>query len=209
MANGPESYITWEFLNEHPRAMESGYLYIEWNSIPGLYNQKSFLRTLVIEEEEWDHLSNPAQLERYWEPTQDSNNFHQTLALALCWTPFHDCTDTGRRREYVVSVAVVQKPAWHIGLPFTAAVGELQGDCRHDPHTSPCLLASKIPSLSRTLITTGTGPILRVLICMIQGRGTTWEIPRSSFKPFSITLSPPGRICPQRQSFRRHTMTCR
>ena len=34
--------------------MESRYLYIEWNSIPRLYNWKSFLRTLVIEKEEWD-----------------------------------------------------------------------------------------------------------------------------------------------------------
>ena len=45
----PESYITWEFLTEHPRAMESGYIHIEWNSIPRLYNRKSYLRTLVIE----------------------------------------------------------------------------------------------------------------------------------------------------------------
>ena len=46
----PESYITWEFLTEHPRAMESEYLHIEWNSISGLYNRKSYLRTLVIGE---------------------------------------------------------------------------------------------------------------------------------------------------------------
>ena len=91
----PESYITWEFLTEHPRAMESNYLHIEWNSIPRLYNRKSYLRTLVIEKGEWDHLSNPAQLEHYWEPTQDSDDFHRTLGLALCWTPFHDCLNTG------------------------------------------------------------------------------------------------------------------
>ena len=66
-----ESYVTWEFLSDHPRAMESGYLNIDWNSIPGLYNRKSYLRTLVIEKEEWDHLSDPAQLKHYWEPTQD------------------------------------------------------------------------------------------------------------------------------------------
>ena len=91
----PESYITWEFLTEHPRAMESGYLHVEWNSIPRLYNRKSYLRTLVIEKGEWDHLSNPTQLEHYWEPTQDSDDFHRTLGLALCWTPFHDCSNTG------------------------------------------------------------------------------------------------------------------
>ena len=97
----PESYITWEFLTEHPRTMESGYLHIEWNSIPGLYNRKSYLRTLVIEKGEWDHLSDLAQLEHYWEPTQDSDNFHQTLGL--CTVPLSLFADPERimRRFYV------------------------------------------------------------------------------------------------------------
>ena len=95
----PESYITWEFLEEHPRAMEARYLHIDWNTIPGLYNRKHHLWTLVIEKKEWDHISNPAQLAHFWEPTQDPADFHQTLALALCWTPFHDCQNTDRRKE--------------------------------------------------------------------------------------------------------------
>ena len=60
--------------------------YVDWNSIPRLYNRKSYLRMLVIAKEEWDHLSNPAQLKQYWEPTQDPNDFHRTLGLALHWT---------------------------------------------------------------------------------------------------------------------------
>ena len=103
----PESYITWEFLSDHPRAMESGYFYVDWNSIPGLYNRKSYLRMLVITKEEWDHLSDPAQLKHYWEPTQDPDYFHRTLGLALCWTPFHDCSEPAQKKEYVVSVAVM------------------------------------------------------------------------------------------------------
>ena len=129
----PESYITWEFLADHPRAMESGYFYIDWNSIPRLYNQKSYLRTLVIEKEEWDHLSDPAQHKHYWEPTQDSDNFRRTLGLALCQTPFHDCSEPTQKKEYVVSVAVVRKPARHFGLPFTAAVAELWDDAELTP----------------------------------------------------------------------------
>ena len=128
-----ESYITWEFLADHPRAMESGYFHVDWNSIPVLYNWKSYLRTLVIEKEEWDHLSDPAQLKHYWEPTQDSNDFHRTLGLALCWTPFHDCSEPGRKKEYVVSVAVVRKPARHFGLPFTAAAEELRDHTKMTP----------------------------------------------------------------------------
>ena len=119
----PESYITWEFLAAHPKSMEFGYLNVEWNTIPGLYSRKDYMRTLVIERKEWDHLSDPAQLERYWEPTQDSD-FHWTLRLALCWTPFHDCADPGCRKEFVVSVAVMQKPSRHVGLPFSNAAEE-------------------------------------------------------------------------------------
>ena len=113
--------------------MESGYFYVDWNSIPGLYNWKSYLRTLVIEKKEWDHLSDPAQLQHYWEPTQDPNDFHRTLGLALCWTPFHDCSEPVRKKEYVVSVAVVWKPARHFGLPFAAAAEELQDDTEMTP----------------------------------------------------------------------------
>ena len=67
----PESYITWEFLEAHPRAMEPGYLQINWDTIPRLYNRKQHLRTSVIEKKEWDHLSDPAQLTHFWEPTQN------------------------------------------------------------------------------------------------------------------------------------------
>ena len=107
----PENYITWEFLANHPRTMESGYFHVDWNTIPGLYNRKSYLRTLVIEREEWDYLSDPAQLRHYWEPTDNPDDFHWTLGLALCWTPFHDCLEPGRKKEYVVSVAVAEN--WH------------------------------------------------------------------------------------------------
>ena len=65
------------------------------------------MRTLIIEKEEWAHLSDPAALTRYWEPTQGSGDFHHTFALALCWTTFHDCEDPRQMKEYVVSVAVV------------------------------------------------------------------------------------------------------
>ena len=60
--------------------------------------------TLVIEKEEWAHLSNPASLTHYWEPTQGSGDFHRTFALALCRTAFHDCEDTSRRKEYILLV---------------------------------------------------------------------------------------------------------
>ena len=40
----------------HPRAMEPGYLQIDLDTIPGLYNHKHHLRTLIIEKKEWDCL---------------------------------------------------------------------------------------------------------------------------------------------------------
>ena len=141
----PESYITWDFLTQHPKAMESGYFNIDWNSIPGLYNQKSYLRTLIIEKEDWDHLSDPAQLEHYWEPTQDSVDFHQTLRLALCWTPFHDCMNIMWKKKFVVSVAVVRKPGWHDRLPFADAAEEF----RDNTNMTPMLLLICLTRKSR------------------------------------------------------------
>ena len=80
----PESYITWDFLKEHPKAMEPGYLRLNWNHIPSMYCRKTYLRSLVIEQEEWDCLSDPVYLAHYWEPTQEPGDFHRTFALVLC-----------------------------------------------------------------------------------------------------------------------------
>ena len=132
----PESYVTWDFLDKYPKAMEPGYLHLNWNHIPGMYLRKYYLRTLVIEKEEWAHLSDPASLTRYWEPTQGSGDFHQTFALALCHTAFHDCEDTNRRKEYIVSVVIVQKPAWYMAIPFSTATDKF----RDDSEASPTLL---------------------------------------------------------------------
>ena len=120
----PESYITWDFLDKYPRSMEPGYLHLNWNHIPGMYLRKYYLRTLMIEKEEWAHLSNSASLTQYWEPTQVSEDFHWTFALVLCWTAFHDCEDTSRRKEFMVSVGIVWKPAQYTAIPFTMAADE-------------------------------------------------------------------------------------
>ena len=130
-----ESYITWDFLEAHPRAMEPGYLQINWDTIPGLYNCKHHLQTLVIEKKEWDHLSDPAQLAHFWEPTQNAEDFHHTLALTLCWTPFHDSPHAQRKGEYVMSIAVIRKPSWHDGLPFVAAAEEFRDSANKTTHS--------------------------------------------------------------------------
>ena len=106
-----------------------------WDTIPGLYNHKHHLRTLVIEKKDWDHLSDPAQLAHFWEPTQNPEDFHHTLALALCWTPFHDSPDAQRKNEYIMSVAVVRKPSWHDGLPFVTAAEEFRDSANETTHS--------------------------------------------------------------------------
>ena len=131
----PESYITWEFLEAHPRAMEPGYLQINWDTIPRLYNRKQHLRTLVIEKKEWDHLSDPTQLTHFWEPTQNPEDFHRTLALALCWTPFHDSPNAQQKKEYIMSVAVVRKPSRYKGLPFVTAAEEFWDSANKTTHS--------------------------------------------------------------------------
>ena len=176
----PESYITWEFLTEHPRAMKSGYLHVEWNSIPGLYNRKSYLRTLVIEKGEWDHLSDPTQIEHYWEPTQDSDNFHRTLGLALCWTLFHYCSNTRQRKEYVVLVAVMQKLAWHSGLPFAAAEEELWGAAKRDPQLFPDIYYDLYGTHFTLMHDTGKGYNVGDPQKFLGGSGITLAIPLNS-----------------------------
>ena len=129
----PESYITWDFLEAHPRAMEPGYSNMEWNTIPGLYSRKMYMRTLVIEKREWDQLSDPSHLEQYWEPTQEPGDFHRTLGLALCWTRFHDCEKRKREDEFIVSVAIVRKPSQHVALPFSDATEEFRDNNNRTP----------------------------------------------------------------------------
>ena len=75
----PESYIMWDFLKQHPKAMELEYLHLNWNNIPGMYCQKNYLCSLVIKQEEWDRLSDPAYLAHYWEPTRSKATFTRPL----------------------------------------------------------------------------------------------------------------------------------
>ena len=98
-----------------------------------MYLRKYYLRTLVIEKEEWAHLSDPTSLTWYWKPTQVSNDFHQTFALVLCQTAFHDCEDASRRKEYIVSVGVVQKLARHTAIPFASAADEFRDNSEDSP----------------------------------------------------------------------------
>ena len=48
----PESYVTWDFLDKYPKALEPGYLFLNWDHIPGMYLCKVYMRTLIIEKEE-------------------------------------------------------------------------------------------------------------------------------------------------------------
>ena len=119
----PESYITWDFFKQHHKAMEPGYLYLDWNHIPGMYCRKNYLRSLVIEQA-WDRLSDPAYLAHYWVLTQEPGDFHQTLALVLCRSKYSDCEDKSRKEEFVVSVAVIRKLVCLPGIPFASVADE-------------------------------------------------------------------------------------
>ena len=90
-------------------------------------------------------MSDPASLTRYWEPTQVSEDFHQTFALILCRTAFHDCEDTSRREEFVVSVGIVWKLAQYVAIPFATAPYEF----RDDVEDSPTLLLVQLHQHSR------------------------------------------------------------
>ena len=129
----PESYITWDFLQKHPKAMEPGYLNVNWNHIPGLFCQKTYMRTIVILPADLDRLCDPAKLTEYWEPKNDPKKFHTTLALAFLRDIFHDCVDASCRNELVVSVAIVRKPAHKSTMMFEQAAVELLNPAKHTP----------------------------------------------------------------------------
>ena len=124
----PESYVTHDFLAKYPRAMEPGYLSLNWNHIPGLFRRKDYIRTLVIPPADLERLCDPANLKTYWEPDDDPENFHTTIALAFVKDKFHDCTDKSRQQDMAVSVAVVRKPAQMTAMAFEQAAAELQND---------------------------------------------------------------------------------
>ena len=87
--------------------MELGYFYLDWNHIPGLFNRKEYMHTLVIPPADLQHICDPENLTEYWEPMQDPDYFHTTLAFIRDW--FDNCDDLSCRKEKVISVAVVRK----------------------------------------------------------------------------------------------------
>ena len=60
-------------------------------------------------------------------------DFHRTFALILCRTAFHNCDDTSRRKEFLVSVGVVRKLAWQAAIPFAMAADEFRDDTDDSP----------------------------------------------------------------------------
>ena len=105
--------------------METGYLQLIWNHIPGLFTQKDYIHTLVIPLEDLHHICDPENLKRYWEPTQDPANFQTTIALAFCHGPFDDCYDLACKGDTLVLVAVVRKPSCFPALTFVDAAIKL------------------------------------------------------------------------------------
>ena len=124
------------FLRRVPKGDGAGYLHLNWNHIPGMYCWKHYIWTLVIEQKEWAHLSNPTLLAQYWEPTHEPKDFHCTFALVLCRTGYYNCEDKSWRKEFVASVVVVRKPTHHVGIPFSLVATEF----REPTKTTPTLL---------------------------------------------------------------------
>ena len=144
----PDSYLTWDFLIEHPKAMELGYFHLNWNHIPGMYCHKSYLHSLVIEQEEWDCLSDPTHLAHYWEPTQEPGDFHRTFVLVLCQSKYSDCDKVSRREESIMSVAVIRKPARLVRIPFTSAAEEFSDPAQKRVNFADSTVTPSLPIIS-------------------------------------------------------------
>ena len=136
----PESYITWEFLVTHPKAMEPGYLSLNWNHIPGLLQRKEYLRTLAIPTSDLERILDPNSVETYWEPTQEAEDFHTGLALIFCRDQFDDATDDARKGETIVMVTIVRKLSRFPALSMENASVELL----NNPDQTPVLLVVRL-----------------------------------------------------------------
>ena len=100
---------------------------------------------MVIPPADLDRICNPAKLREYWEPTDEPEHFHTTLALAFVRDLYHDCIEKSCRDELVVSVAVVCKPAHTSTMTFKEAALELQ----HPAECTPTLLLVRLHRKSR------------------------------------------------------------
>ena len=60
-----ESYVTWDFLDKYLKAMEPGYLHLNWNHIPRMYLRKHYLRTLIIEKDNFHDCEDTARRKEY------------------------------------------------------------------------------------------------------------------------------------------------
>ena len=134
----PESYVTHEFLTKYPRAMEPGYLSLNWNHIPGAFPPEGLYpyfsdshggsrKTLRSRQPE-DVLGTRVDVPEH---------FHTTIALAFVKDKFHDCVDPSRQQDMVVSVSVVRKPAQMTAMAFGQAAAELKNNAER---TSTLLL---------------------------------------------------------------------
>ena len=183
--------------------MEPGYLQIDWDTIPRLYKCKHHLLTLVIEKKEWDRLSDPAQLAHFWEPTQNAEDFHGTLALALCWTPFHDSPDAQRKGECIMYARLLENRPGTTGFPLW----QLQKNSRTVPTKQPILYywSGFIGNLYCSWIFTMIDTDTTLPLCKIPVKGIMWGIRRYSLEHNYIMLTPPGKGHLLKQSSCRHS----
>ena len=88
----PAIFLTHSFLQEHPILLEEGYLMVNWDRIPGLYNQTDKLLTVSITDAQWEKWGRPGGWTA-WEPHTRAGNFIPNMAVVVCKGVFHDALD--------------------------------------------------------------------------------------------------------------------
>ena len=112
----PAIFLTHSFLQDHPILLEEGYLTVNWDRIPGLYNRTDKLLMVSITDAQWEKWGWPGRWTA-WEPDTRADNFIPNMAVVVCkgcfmtlqtpaagqgW-PFYDyCTSSGLHRTAAV-----------------------------------------------------------------------------------------------------------
>ena len=85
-------FLTHSFLQEHPILLEEGYLSVNWDRIPGLYNWTDKLLMVSITDAQWEKWGRPGGWTA-WEPDTWAGNFIPNMAVVVCKGVFHDAPD--------------------------------------------------------------------------------------------------------------------
>ena len=84
----PAIFLTHSFLQDHPILLEEGYLTVNWDRIPSLYNWTDKLLMVSITDAHWEKWGRPGGWTA-WEPDTWADNFVPNMVVVVFKGIFH------------------------------------------------------------------------------------------------------------------------